>query len=175
MRGRTSQNLSILQPPCPQSHASIFVWSSRIPRIPNGVDSETKRSFYAIQESNNPYDQYTIAAWKRASVPNPDKVFSHIPNEISRLTWFIIAHGSVVTAQVVSLKHRRSPLIRGGLCSHANSDENKQALDEYTELVNHHYEEPVGENLRDYTNIILAGIRVDNDISSTDESDINKQ
>ena len=33
----------------------------------------------------------------------------------------------------------------------------------------------VGENCRDYTNSILAGIGVDNDISSTDESDINEQ
>ena len=57
----------------------------------------------------------------------------------------------------------------------ANSDENKQALDKYTELVNDHYEEPVGENFRDSTSSILARIGVNDDISSSDESDINEQ
>ena len=42
--------------------------------------------------------------------------------------------------------------------------------------INDHYEEPVGENFRDYTDSILSGLGVDNDISdsSSDESD-NKQ
>ena len=52
---------------------------------------------------------------------------------------------------------------RAGNCvAMANSDENKQALAKYTELVNDHYEEPVRENFWDYTNHICAGIRVDN-------------
>ena len=57
----------------------------------------------------------------------------------------------------------------------ANSDEDKQALDKYTELVNVHYEEPVGRNFPEYTSSILAGIGVDDNISSIDESDINEQ
>ena len=67
------------------------------------------------QERNNPYDQYVITAWKRASLLDPNKVVGHIPNATSHFTWFIIAHGAVVTVRVVSLKHRRSPLISGGL------------------------------------------------------------
>ena len=51
----------------------------------------------ACQESNNPYDRYAIAAWKRASVPDPNKVVGHLQNEISRFTWFIIAHGADFT------------------------------------------------------------------------------
>ena len=137
----------------------------------------------ARQERNNPYDRYAIAAWKRASAPNPAKVVGHLPNEISRFTWFIIAHGAVVTVRVVSPKYRRSPLIRGGLeipievcVAMANSDENKQALVKYTVLVNDHYEEPAGENFRDYTSSILAGIGVDdNSDTSSEESDINEQ
>ena len=92
----------------------------------------------------------------------------HIPNELSRF-----ARGPVATERVVSLKHRRSPLIHGGLeipvevcVVMANSDENKQALDKHTELVNDHYKEPVRENFRDYTSSILAGIRVDDDSPS---------
>ena len=57
----------------------------------------------------------------------------------------------------------------------ANFDEKKLALDKYTELVNNHYEEPVGENFQDYKNSIDPEIGVDDDISSTDESDINEQ
>ena len=137
----------------------------------------------ARQESNNPYDPYAIAAWNRASAPDPNKVVGHLPNEISRFTWFIIAHGAVVTVRVISPKYRRSPLIRGGLeipievcASMANSDENKQALAKYTELVNDHYEEPTGENFRDYTSSILARIGVDDDSDfSSDESDVNEQ
>ena len=97
---------------------------------------KSQEVFDARQESNNLYDRYAIAAWKRASAHDPDKVVGHVPNEFSRFTWFIIAHGTIVTARVVSLKHRRSPLIRGGLeipikvcVVMANSDENKQTLD----------------------------------------------
>ena len=119
----------------------------------------------ARQENNNPYDRYANAAWNCASVPDPNKVVGHLPNEISHFTWFIIAYGAVVTVQVISPKYRRSPLIRGGLdipievcASMANSDENKQALAKYTELVKNHYEEPIGKNFWDYTCSILAGI-----------------
>ena len=131
----------------------------------------------ACQENNNPYDRHAIATWKRASAPDPDEVVSHIPNVISHFTWFIIAHGAVVTVRVVSVKHRRLPLIHEGLempieacVVMANSNENKQALDKYIELVNNHCEEPVGDNFG-----TKQGIGVDNDISSTDESDINEQ
>ena len=133
----------------------------------------------ACQESNDPYDRYAVAACKCASAPNPDKVVGHITNEISRFTWFIIAHEAVVTVWVVSVKHKRSSLICGALeipievcVVMANSDENKQALDKYIELVNDHHEEPGGGNFQDYTSSILAGIGVDDDVSSTDESDI---
>ena len=37
----------------------------------------------------------------------------------------------------------------------ANSDENKQALVKYTELVNDHYDEPVGENFLSLSNYSL--------------------
>ena len=83
----------------------------------------------------------------------------------------------------ISPKYRRLPLIRGGLeipievcVAMDNSDENKQALVKYTELVNNYYEEPAGENFRDNTSSILAGIGVDDDSdSSLDKSDINEQ
>ena len=133
------------------------------------MDSETTKVLDVQQESNNLHDRYAIAAWNHASVPDPNKVVGHLPNEISHFTWFIITHGAVVTVQVISPKYRRSPLIHGGLdipmevcASMANSDENKQALAKYTELVNDHYEEPTGENYRDYTCSIPAGIGGDN-------------
>ena len=71
----------------------------------------------------------------------------------------------------------RSPLIHGQLEIPivANSDENIHTLVEYTELVNDHYEESVGENITDYTSSILAKIRVDDSDSSSDESDISEQ
>ena len=94
--------------------------------------------------------------------------------------WFIIAHGAAITIRVVAVQYRRSPLIRGGLeipvevcVAMDNSNENARALHKYIDFVNDHYEEPVGENFRDYTDSILSGLGVDDDISdsSSDESD----
>ena len=93
------------------------------------------------------------------SAPDPDKVVCHIPNEISHFTTYPWRAADTIELCVVM----------------ANSDETKPALDKYTELVNDHYEEPIGENFRNYTDSILAGIGVDNDVSSTGESDINEQ
>ena len=54
----------------------------------------------------------------------------------------------------------------------ANSDENKQALNKYIELKYDHYKKThFGESFQNYTWCILAGIGVDDDICSTDESD----
>ena len=63
-------------------------------------------------------------------------------------------------------------MIQGGLeipvevaVTMSYSDVNKKALEEYTRLVNDHYEEPVDGNFRDYTKDILSAI------DNTDESD----
>ena len=87
-----------------------------------------------------------IATRKGASTPNPNKVVGHIPKQHLILpSLLLVAHGAVVTVQIVSLKLRRSPRIRGGLeipievyVVMAYSDEKKQALDtcKYPELVN---------------------------------------
>ena len=83
------------------------------------------------------------------------------------------------------MQHRRSPLIRGGLeipievrVAMANSDENAQAIHKYIDLVNDHYEEPVGEKFRDYTDSIRTELGEDKDIvsdSSSDESEYSEQ
>ena len=56
-------------------HIYWSVWNPKPHEVPD-----------AQQESNNPYNQYVIAAWKHASAANPDKAVGHIPIEISRLT-----------------------------------------------------------------------------------------
>ena len=78
------------------------------------------------------------------------QVVGHLPKEISRFTWFIMEHGAAVTVKVVDIKHRRSPLVQGGLEIPIEvvvvmpfSAANKQAIDEYKRLVDNHYEEPI--------------------------------
>lgn len=131
----------------------------------------------AKQETNNPHDQYAIAAYKQESV------VGHLPKEISRFTWFIIRHGAAVTVKVVDVRQRRSPLIRGGLeipvevtVSMPFLDSNKQALEEYRKLVDIHYEEPIDGNFRDYTADILRAIdNTDSSESETDQEEDAKQ
>ena len=105
----------------------------------------------ARQESNNPYNRYVIASWKRASASDPNEVVSQLPNEVSRFTLFIqpMEQFSLYKSYLLNI----APLIRAGMeipievcVAMATFNKNKQALVKYTELVTDHYEQPVGEN-----------------------------
>ena len=99
-----------------------------------------------IHEENNPHDRYAVAAIRKTVSRLRPVVVGHLPREISRFTRFIILHGATVKVKVSDTKHRRSPLIQGGLeipveveVQMENSSENQQALSKYQTLVAENY------------------------------------
>ena len=104
---------------------------------------------------SNPFDRYAIAAMKLVTLVgiSRQQVVEHLPKEISRFTWFIMEHGAAVAVKIVDIKHRRSPLVQGGLEIPIEfvvvmlfSAANKQAIDKYKRLVDNHYEEPIDKS-----------------------------
>ena len=69
----------------------------------------------AIHEPGNRYDPYAIACVKKLPGRIYESVVGHLPKEVSRITRFIILHGTRVSAKVVDIQYRRSPLVQGGL------------------------------------------------------------
>ena len=65
-------------------------------------------------ERSNPHHRYAITTLKGQPGFLGEQIVGHLPREISRLTYYIIVHG-VVTAKVIDVNHRRSPLVQGGL------------------------------------------------------------
>ena len=137
----------------------------------------------AQRECNNPFDRYAIAAMKLVTLVgiSRQQVVGHLPKEISRFTWFIMEHRAAVTVKVVDIKHRRSPLVQGGLEIPIEvvvvmpfSAANKQAINEYKRLVGNHYEEPIDAKFRDSTSAILSAINDDSE-SSPEESDTDTE
>ena len=129
------------------------------------------------QERNNTHDHYAIAALKQQQLRSRQQVVGHLPREISRFTWFIIDHGATVSAKVVDIQQRRSPLVQGGLEIPIEvcvvmplSDENNKALDTYKTLIEKNYEEPVNGNFPDVTASVLADLEMSSE-SDTDTED----
>ena len=74
------------------------------------------------------------------------------------LNVLIIHYGATVTIRVISINHRRSPLVQGGLeipvevsVTMTSSETNSVALAKYEELVSQNYKEPVDGNFEDVT------------------------
>ena len=128
----------------------------------------------AIRESGNLHDPYAIAA--RKHLPGSlllETTVGHLPKEISRLTWYIMFYGAIVTVKVVDTHHRRSPLVQVGLeipvivmVQMEHNTQNKEALSRYNDLVLKSYEEPVDGKFQDITDTILEDIN-----NSSDEDD----
>lgn len=74
--------------------------------------NEVRRAQY---ERNNHYDQYAIAALKHLSSFLTKFVVGHLPQEISRVTYFIILHSVRVSVKVLNAHYRKPPPIQGGL------------------------------------------------------------
>ena len=62
-------------------------------------------------EENNKYDLFAIKVCR----PLDRKIVGHLPIEISRITRFMIARGTMVEAQVTAAHYRRPLLVQGGL------------------------------------------------------------
>ena len=96
-------------------------------------------------EENNEYDLFAIKVCRTLD----RKIVGHLPIEISRITWFIIAREAIVEAQLTAAHYRRSPLVQGGLeipCSLTfkmpATKKSSELLKKYLELFESKYTEP---------------------------------
>ena len=128
----------------------------------------------ARPEPGNHFDRFAVAGYRQFGTT--ERVVGHLPREISRFMYFIIAHGARVTCKVTDVHHRRSPLIQGGLeipievtVSMETSELNKQALDLCRKSVQLKYAEPVNGEYQDFTANILQALH--NAYDSQDESE----
>ena len=96
-------------------------------------------------ESGNPFDIFAI---KTCSNQDPRAV-GHLPQEISRITKYLLERGAEIEAQLTSTQYRRSPITQGGLeipCKvivrMPATVLSRKLLDRYKELVTDLYSEP---------------------------------
>lgn len=120
----------------------------------------------ARHESYNAHDRYAIAAFKQLPGSIHLSVVGHLPRELSRYTYYLIFYGGRVTCQVMDDRHRRSPLIQGGLeipvkviVNMDVGEKNMQALQLYESLVREHYKEPVDGVFEDITASVLEELQ----------------
>ena len=79
--------------------------------------------------------------------PLQRKIVGHLPIEISRITPFIIARGTIVEAQLTPTHYRRSPLVQRGLetscslTSRCQRLKSSELLKKYLELFESKYTE----------------------------------
>lgn len=133
-------------------------------------------SLRARHENDNAHDRYAIAAMKQLPGTIRPSVVGHLPREISRYTYYIILHGGRVTCQVIDDRHRRSPLIQGGLeipvkvvVDMDANEKAMQALQLYETLVREYYKEPIDGEFEDITASVLEDLQESD--CDTDESD----
>ena len=78
-------------------HVYRRVWNARV-----------GERLQAKQEDSNNEDRYAVALTK------DNLTVGHVPQEQSSILWYFLSHGGKLTAKVTG-RHRRSPLIQGGL------------------------------------------------------------
>ena len=69
-----------------------------------------QESLTCSYEHQNPYDMFTI----KTTTANGNTV-GHLPQEICRVSKFLLDRGATITAELTSTHYRRSPLVQGGL------------------------------------------------------------
>ena len=135
----------------------------------------------AKQEAGSPYNRFAIACTKKLPSHLTESVVGHLPKEVSRYTYYIIVHGTKVTAMVVHINHRRLPLVQGGLeisiqftVEMELTEENRQCLNKYETLVGEKYKEPVDGKFEDATDSILQRLKEPEDQEDTgDDTDLD--
>lgn len=137
-------------------------------------------TLHCIHERNNIHDRYAIAATKRLPGRLADSIVGHLPREISRCTRFLISRGGNVKVTVIDSKHRRSPLVQGGLeipvtvCIELDStSKNMLVLERYKKLVSENYKEPINGNFDDCTKDILRDLYESSDSDEDDTSSVD--
>ena len=132
----------------------------------------------ARNEPDNCYDRYAIACRKKLPGHLFESIVGHLLKEISRFTYFIILHGARVSAKVVSVHHRRSPLVQAGLeipikltIEMEHTEKSQLCIKKYEALIREKYKEPVDGNFEDATAAILE-LQLSEDEESSDDSEL---
>ena len=122
-------------------------------------------------EVGNAFDIYAIKTCK-----DDGTIVGHLPRELSRVLKFLLDRGAMISAELVSVHYRKSPLVQGGLeipCKvivrMSPTVRNNQLLDRLLELVSTIYSEPD-------TPVIMGSILThEKDFLSTDSPPIKKK
>ena len=137
-------------------------------------------TLHCIHERNNIHDRYAIAATKRLPGRLADSIVGHLPREISRCTRFLISRSGNVKVTVIDSKHRRSPLVQGGLeipitvCIELDTtSKNMLVLESYNNIVSENYKEPINGNFGDCTKGILRDLYESSDSHEDDTSSVD--
>ena len=101
-----------------------------------------QESLTCSYEHQNPYDMLAI----KTTTANGNAV-GHLPQEISRVTKFLLDRGATITAELTSSQYRRSPLVQRGLEIACKTVRNHMLIDRHMDLVKALYTEPKDEQI----------------------------
>ena len=128
---------------------------------------------------DNHYDRYALACRKKLPGHLFESIVGHLSKESSRFTYFIILHGARVSVKVVSVHHRRSPLVQGGLeipikltIEMEHTEKSQLSIKKYEALIREKYKEPVNGRFEDATAAILDGLQLSEDEENSDDSEL---
>jgi len=103
-----------------------------------------EEELFCSHEKDNAFDVFAIKITDQCG-----NIRGHLPQEIARITKFLLDRGAKVTLALTSDRYRRSPLVQGGLeipclvkVVMTNTSKNNNILDRYLELINTFYTEP---------------------------------
>ena len=127
------------------------------------------KTFNVNTEVGNAFDIYAIKTCK-----DDGTIVGHLPRELSRVLKFLLDRGAMISAELVSVHYRKSPLVQGGLeipCKvivrMSPTVRNNQLLDRLLELVSTIYSEPD-------TPVIMGSILThEKDFLSTDKEPLS--
>ena len=91
----------------------------------------------------------------------------------------ILLHGARVSAKVVTVHYRTSPLVQGGLkipieltVEMEYTEKNKLCVEQYEALIREKYKEPIDGRFEDATASILEGLKQPEDEENSDNSEL---
>lgn len=127
------------------------------------------------RERNNRHDRYAIAAHTKLPGSIIESIVGHLPKELFRITYYIIEHGTRVSARVISAHQRKSPIIKGGLeipievtVEMESTEKNCLTIKAYEKWTSSKYKDPIDGEHEDATDSILAELKTG--FSDTDTS-----
>ena len=72
---------------------------------------EPEQALNCFHEEGNTFDRFAIKVCEK----DKNKIVSHLPMEILRVTKFFLDRGANISAKLTCTHYRRSPLVQGGI------------------------------------------------------------